>query len=151
MDTPSQSSVTKLMQLRDLTDRTGMLDDLQIVQLKVWGALVSPKKKSFTIEVDLEKKSITYNFTFEKKKPAHFDRMCTSLHKSIKWLLGCEWKVVTKVGEDVVKLSRANKKEPPPIKSPNRRWKKELEEVKKEIEGRIDPTPWRDKFVGSDS
>ena len=96
-----------LLRLRDISNRTGILCDSQIFQLKLWASILSPHKGSFEISVDQEDKVVTFSFSptdTEITKPAQ-----TGLSNSVKWLLGGEWLVNIYLDSKIIFKGRAKK------------------------------------------
>lgn len=92
---------TKLLQLKDLTSRTGMLHELQVMQLKMW-PLVFLNAKNATTEFGYETKLVVYHVDIEGRKPAKFKWRLEHLDKATKKLLGGEYSVVVNVNKKQV-------------------------------------------------
>lgn len=105
----STATETELLKLRDITARSGVLHPAQTLQLKMWGALLSPRKGSFEVEVDPEEHIVVYRFArlpsrFHKKHPA-------GLQRSVQWLFGAEWAVRVFSGDKSVFSGRRQPKQ----------------------------------------
>ena len=92
----SDDRMTVLMQLRDLTQRTGILYEDQVQQLKIW-PYVAFDLKEHTIYPDNEDRSLAFDLVFKKAPPKRADKKCSALKNWIQKLLGEEWLVVLKV------------------------------------------------------
>lgn len=92
----------QLALLRQMTERTGILHDGQIFQMKVWNKLLWPNAKT-TISIDTEQKNIIYDVKKKAErikedtfKPAIPDAPQT-LGEWTQALLGPDWKIEIKV------------------------------------------------------
>ena len=84
----------KLMQLRDLTRRWGVLDDMQITQLRLWPFAVDPSLYKNNVEVDFDKHLVSFNWLGEKtKKDKGYISRIKDLDEKVRFLLGGEWKI----------------------------------------------------------
>jgi hypothetical protein len=87
----------QLMLLRDITKRTGILHDAQVLQLKMWPLILLPFSKSAKAKIDTTKYEITFEVDVHGKLPKDADTHFGRLNEAVKWLLGKEWLVRVKV------------------------------------------------------
>lgn len=85
----------QLLLLRDLTRRTGVLHEAQLLNLKLWPLVIFPKASNSVIRIDPEKYTVEYTLTWKikGKKDADFKKRAKLLGKSVRWLLGDYWQV----------------------------------------------------------
>jgi hypothetical protein len=87
----------KLYQLRELTRRTGILHELQVLQLKMW-PLVFTNATDSECEFNYETKAVVFNLKKLKGKlPANLQERLEHLTKATQQLLGDEYVVVINI------------------------------------------------------
>lgn len=83
----------RLYALRDLTRKTGMLHELQVMQLKMW-PLVFTNAKNASCEFGFETKQVIFKLdTLKGAKPKNFKARLEHLVKATQQLLGTEYAV----------------------------------------------------------
>ncbi len=89
-----ESGWRKLYTLRDVTERTGILHELQVKNLKMW-PLVMIHAKDATCAFDYETRTVTYDIgSIDKPKPKNFQERLEALGKAVKQLLGDSYGIV---------------------------------------------------------
>lgn len=84
----------KLLQLRDLTARWGVLDDLQSAQLTLWPFAVDPSLDKNNVEVDFDKHLVFFHWLGEKtKKDKGYISRIKELDEKVRFLLGNYWQI----------------------------------------------------------
>lgn len=84
----------QLLLLRDVTARTGILHEAQILQLKYY-PLITTHAINSEIKFDFEGSKIIFNLTQTKGiKPKDFEKRLTILSRYTKQLLGEEYRVI---------------------------------------------------------
>ena len=92
------SNFDKLMALRDMTKRTGIIYELQMVQLKNWPYVVFDVTDNLILPDD-HKRILSFDLTFKptKKKPKGYKKYLKERSEILEgwvWqILGGEWKV----------------------------------------------------------
>lgn len=99
----------QLMWLRDLTRRTGVLHEAQVLQIKLYPHTVSKAIRNVEATVDMKKKVVTYTCDVTKRE-ADFKKRTQMLGKCICELLGDEWQTVVKAGAVTYKVGKTSKK-----------------------------------------
>jgi hypothetical protein len=91
-----KSTIDTLMQLKDLTKRTGILYEAQVANLKLWPYVLFDIVEHAILPDD-HNRILTFNLTFDKKAKIPKDRKkrCEALEAWVWELLGKEW--VTKI------------------------------------------------------
>lgn len=83
----------QLFALRGLTSTVGALHEAQMVQLRCWPLVVAPHSTSHETHVDLEKKEVDFHLKVGKKRPpVDFKTRLQALDRSVKDMLGPEWR-----------------------------------------------------------
>lgn len=90
----------QLMLLKDLTERTGILHEAQILQLKMYPLVIFQNAKEVRLELDIEKKELHFVSKFKIGNPKDFKVKCEQLESYVKWLLGTNWIVRVKDTKD---------------------------------------------------
>ena len=122
---------TELLRLRDLTARTGVLHPAQVLQIKMWAAILSPTKGSFEVQVDPDDRNIVFEFRRLNKK--YHQGHPQALARSVRWLLGASWVIQVKSAGKTIFAGRRS-----------------IPLVKRE-EPVQEHTPWRDLLHSSPS
>lgn len=100
----------KLMQLRDLTRRWGVLDELQIAQLRLWPFAVDPSIAKNNVEVDFDKHLVSFNWLGEKsKKDKGYGSRIKDLDEKVRFLLGGEWQIQILYNEKTIFVSEEDR------------------------------------------
>lgn len=81
----------QLMALKDITQRTGIIHHLQLLQLQLYPVALFNAKDA-AVAVDSEEKTIVYDLNL-KKKPVKFKETAGSLVLWTEELLGSDWNV----------------------------------------------------------
>ena len=103
MSTLTPEAEEQIMALRDMTRRTGVLHEIQALNLSNWAKLAIPQMdyKKFTIEFP----NTTVEFAF-KGDPAHEPKNMAARYRAllvaVQWLLGADWRVRVKHGAKIV-------------------------------------------------
>lgn len=89
----SESEMSQeLLSLRDLTRRTGILHEAQVVNLKYWPYVLFNISDHQILPDDL-RRVLTFNVKFSKKKPKNIKDLCRTLEQWCWALLGKEYMV----------------------------------------------------------
>ncbi len=84
----------QMLTLRDLTRRTGIMHEAQMIVLKNWAVLASPVGATdVKFEPNIEVKRICFVFTSEHDMDPE---MKGGLERSVEWLLGPDWSVTVR-------------------------------------------------------
>lgn len=89
----------QLVVLRDLTRRTGMLHEAQVIHLELWAKIAIPHSEDVKVLADVDRKRIVVKACVPRgtPDPDDFSYRLITLDRSVKDLLGEEWSVsVTK-------------------------------------------------------
>ena len=124
----SAELMKQLMELCDLTKRLGGLHEAQILQLKMWGFVISPTKGSFEVVVSTEDATVEYVFARNAELPKD-PLVFAKIDESVKWLLGEHWLVRFKKGAG--KALYVGKR---------------IQPLEQEVPEEQETTPWRDKL-----
>jgi hypothetical protein len=110
---PDSNSVEQLMLLKDLTRRTGLIYEAQVLQLKYWPMLALTHAKSSEVRLNVEKRVCEFFARIDSKGKAPDDLAdrLARLDEAVKWLLGDEWLVKVKLGKKIIYRSTAKAKE----------------------------------------
>jgi hypothetical protein len=92
----------QLLLLRSMTERTGILHEAQLLQLKMYPIAMITNSKSAEIKVDIEGKVIDFFLKLDKKKNAELEIQCERVSEAVKWLLGPDWLVRVRVRDKVI-------------------------------------------------
>jgi len=92
----------QLLLLRAMTERTGVLHEAQILQLKMYPIAMITSSKSAEIKIDIEGKSVDFQLKLDKKKNPDLEKQCEMVSDAVKWLLGPEWLVRLRVREKTI-------------------------------------------------
>lgn len=91
MSAPEKLS-PELMQLRDLTRRTGILHDAQVTNLKYWPYVLFEISDHQILPDDL-RRVLTFNLKFTKKKPKNIKDLSRTLESWCWAILGEEYQI----------------------------------------------------------
>jgi hypothetical protein len=79
----------KILLLRDMTRRTGVLHEFQVENLKYWFFMLYSEVDKFEIMFDFEKSTLTYKVLSTKDSEAfHKNNNFNTLSEYVKFLLG---------------------------------------------------------------
>lgn len=82
----------QLIMLRDLTNRTGVLHEAQVMQLKYWFFMLYPEVSKFEIIFDPEQSVLIYKVLSVKKEEDYRNNSnFNQLNEYIKFLLGARY------------------------------------------------------------
>lgn len=102
----SQDIQTQLMQLRDLTARTGVLQEGQALQLRMWILVASGEDFFEDYEIDYNYPSKVVVFKLRKpdmkKAPKDLDKRYDVLTENVRWLLGEDHTIKVKAARKVI-------------------------------------------------
>lgn len=106
---------TEMLRLRNFTERTGVLTEAQVHQLRLWLLASSGKDffKDYEIGWDFENKVVEYKLLDAdlRKAPKNCEKRFKVLDESVKWLLGPEYIVRIKSGRKVLFKGQPRKEE----------------------------------------
>lgn len=90
----------QLKRLALLTKAKG-LHEVQVLQLKCWPIVAAPHMTNWSSEVSFDNKSITFNWTKEKKAkaPSDFAERIRGLDRSVKEMLGQDWSIIVNINK----------------------------------------------------
>lgn len=91
-DLISVSHDQQLLMLRDVTNRTGILHEAQLLQLKIWPRLWFARSTAARSSVDVDKKSLVFEISV-RKAASDDGTFAERLGACVRWLLGNDWKV----------------------------------------------------------
>lgn len=107
---PSPLDPNAIAQVRDLFQRTGVLHDLQVFNLKVWPQVVYPMAKSIKIGVDFKERQVVYELDIPWYKwVSNMSVRSTGLNESIQFLLGGDYRLVVQSKGKVIFAGRRAK------------------------------------------
>lgn len=112
----------ELLALRDLTKRTGILYEAQVVNLKYWPYVLFAIS-DHQILPDDQKRILTFNLKFTKKKPKNLKELCYTLERWCWNILGEEWQVKmrdARSGNWLFQGERGVPWKPPPVEGADR-------------------------------
>jgi len=95
----------QLALLRDtVTGPTGGLHDAQLLQLKLWPFVAAPHLKKHTATPDTRLKLVTFEFELDPDgvEPKDFAKRLAGLERSVKAMLGNDWRIEVRVGRKVI-------------------------------------------------
>lgn len=97
----------QLMLAKNITQLTGGLHESQVLQLKRWPLLMVPNAESSEFVWSPDTKSVSFNLTLSKKPfPKNLLQRLEFLDKSVKQLLGSEWKISVVAGKKTLYSSK---------------------------------------------
>lgn len=89
-----------IMVAKDLTRRTGILTEIQIVQLRMW-PLAILNAESSECSFDYEKRILKFKISgFDGERPTDLAERLVNLRRCIKFLLGPEYKIQVRLGKE---------------------------------------------------
>ena len=96
-DTETKELQKQLFALKDLTERTGILHELQVNQLRMWSLITTHAVKSET-HFDYEHRKVIFNLTEVKgPKPDKWKQRLETLTKWVQNLLGDQYTVSVQI------------------------------------------------------
>ncbi len=93
-----------IMVSKDMTRRTGILNELQAHQLRLWPIAILDAKECESI-FDFDKKKIIFKIAsfYENNQPDNISERIDNLDKSVKFLLGDNYSIAVKYGKRTLK------------------------------------------------
>lgn len=99
-----------IAQVRDLFQRTGVLHDLQVFNLKVWPQVVFPMAKEIKIALDFKNAEVTYDLTIPwYRRVTDLRIRATGLNESIQFLLGDDYRLCVRSKGKVIFVGKRAK------------------------------------------
>jgi hypothetical protein len=95
----------QLALLRDtVTGPTGGLHEAQLLQLKLWPFVAAPHLKRHTATPDSKAKLVTFEFELDPEgvEPKDFSKRLAALERSVKAMLGADWRIEVRVGKKAI-------------------------------------------------
>lgn len=92
----------QLLLLRSMTERTGILHEAQILQLKMYPIAMIETSKSAEIKINVEGKTVDFHLKMDKSKNPELEKQCERVSEAVKWLLGPDWLVRLKVRDKTI-------------------------------------------------
>lgn len=90
----------QVLALRALTQATGVLHEVQVLQIKCYGAFAFSYTE-WEAQVDHQQLLVSYNIK-KKHHPKTFNEAVQEVDRSIHWLLGPEWMVRVVEGNTII-------------------------------------------------
>ena len=87
----------KLLLLRDLTKRTGILHEVQVEQLKMWPLIAFEHATNSEFTWDNTTKNVCFSIKTEGASPKKMNERFNWLDQAVKALLGPEWAIKVKI------------------------------------------------------
>lgn len=94
---------------RGITEATGALHEAQVLQLKLWGALLFaklPRRGGWVLEVDQDERQVTYRALKPWRPGRAGAKAIEALGRSVEWLLGSAWQLRVAVGDNLVHVGK---------------------------------------------
>jgi hypothetical protein len=100
----------QLLALQNITRMTGALHEAQAMHLKAWPLVACPHAKSCKFSCDPDKKVIEFDLVLKWSSwfmggvgaPSDLKQRLEGLGQSVQWLLGTDWTVVVKSGNNIL-------------------------------------------------
>ncbi len=92
---PADDKADTVAQLRDVFRLTGVIQEMQVRNLRIWPVLAFPMCRSVTTNIDLDKRSITFELLLSKGRrlPDDVRARGKGLHRSVQYLLGKDFEI----------------------------------------------------------
>lgn len=110
-ETIGKATYDELMKLRLLTERSGILHDAQVLQLKYWPYVVFAIKEH-QILLDDRKRILTFDLTFSKGVPKDFEQRAEALQNWVWDLLGPQFCIRLRNARNGKELLHGERKDP---------------------------------------
>ena len=107
-EAPISSIEEQLSLLRDFTNRTGVVHEAQLLQLKMWPGVWFDRHVTSKCSIDQEKKKLSYDVLVSSRAETD-DELAEKLSRCVKWLFGDTWAVTVNVLTRGRKRSRHKK------------------------------------------
>lgn len=105
----SNDVMAQLALLKGLTSTTGVLHDVQVVNLRQWPLMIIPDSTKAEVEFDFKFKLVTYKVKRSKKaKIKDLDVRMDTLAKYTRTLLGDEYQIAVYVNNGLIFSSEQN-------------------------------------------